>query len=187
MGRQDGVGHAGPARGVGRFGLEDIQRGPAQPPVTQGGDDGVLVDQLTARDIDQQARRPQGLDHLGRNQVAIGFVRATGDDQNVRGAGQVDQAVGAGPGGFFLARRPPLDLHPHDLGAASHGLADSAQADDADGLAAQRGGDGLGGRGPTAGAHLTVALGDLASCSQDQANGVVGDVFVVDGRGVGDG
>uniref|UniRef100_A0A0N4ZXP3 LigA n=1 Tax=Parastrongyloides trichosuri TaxID=131310 RepID=A0A0N4ZXP3_PARTI len=92
-----------------------------------------------------------------------------------------------GPGGVFLTRAPPMDLHPHDFGASRHGLADMAQADDSQPLAAEGGGNAACGQAPFARSDRAVALGDLTPRGQDQADGVVGHVFVVHAGRMGDG
>ncbi|MNJ53095.1 hypothetical protein D3C77_484700 [compost metagenome] len=94
-------------------------------------------------------------------------------------ARQVDQAVGPRPGGVLFARPPPADVHAHDLGATGHGLADVAQADDAQPLAAERRGDAAAGQAPFARPHRAVALGDPAPSGQDQADRMVGHVLMV--------
>ena len=62
---QDDVGHGKEIRPDARRILVDVERGEADPPVAQAGDQRFLVDDGAARDIDECALRAQGIEDLG--------------------------------------------------------------------------------------------------------------------------
>ena len=79
MGGENTVRHIGPARWIGRFLRIDVERSAAQPAGAQGVDQRILVHQLPARDIDQQAIGAKRIEDRGGDHAAIAALqRSTG-------------------------------------------------------------------------------------------------------------
>ena len=85
------VRNVGPPRGGRRLFDEDIQGGHAEAPGMKSLNQGLLVDQRSARDIDQQALRAERRENLSRYQTAIVISGRSGDDEDIALAGEGDQ------------------------------------------------------------------------------------------------
>ncbi len=76
-----------------RLVLEAVEAGTRDGAVLQGGDQRVLVDGGTARDVDDMTGGTERLQHFGIDHVAIGFVGAVREDERVRPFREVEHGL----------------------------------------------------------------------------------------------
>jgi len=116
-----------------RFGVEHVEAGVADAAAPQPIDERVLIDQRATRRIDEDRARLHAR-HLSRPEKSVGVVVEREVQRNHVGANKQfverDQS-------FAGARRaiPRNDLHPQPAADAQNLAADTAQPDDAEGLA----------------------------------------------------
>src|SRR5215216_3930324 len=120
-------------RGGWRFGVEDVQADPAQPPRFQGGQGGVQVEQAPSSAVDQDGPGPDAGQDGGVDQVVGGLGQGGVQGQHVAGRGQLAQVRAVDPGRWGADR--VVGQHPHAEGGGqlADPAADAPVADDPDG------------------------------------------------------
>lgn len=166
---------------------EDVEPGGVERARLERGDQGRLVDNAAAGDVDDDALRPERGQHGGIDQPP-GLRPARGHDhQGVDGLGHPDQAVVIGVRNLRLLPAPVIgDRHPEALQPLGDGEPDPPEPEDADPALPQGRGQRIGFFGPAPGPQVAVGLGDLAHGGEQQPEGEVGHLVGEHVRRVGD-
>ncbi len=157
-----------------RLGVEDVDRGRSDPALAQDADQGGLIDDRSARGVDQDRRGLHQPQFRCGNQPAGALTQHHMDRQHVALGEQLllphrsRPVLGGGLGGQVLAPRD--GAHPECPSDPRHSGADPAQAQQAEGLAVQP----LADRDLPAAAAHRLRLGGQVSCgTEDQRPGVL--------------
>ena len=187
MGHQHHVVHGQQFGGHVRFVGVDIESGAGDQAVPQGLYESGLVHAGTAAHVDEYAFRPQRVEHFEIDQ-AEGF----------RAAGQHVEQYVALPGQFargFEIRKRRVFLAPaivvgetqsERFGPAHDGVADPAEAENAERPPRQAGAEGKRPLAPFAGAHEAVGVDDIARGREDQRDRQIGHRVVEHVGGIRD-
>jgi hypothetical protein len=171
-----------------RLALEHVEAGTGDDAVLQRLDERLFVDDRAARDVDEVAVLAEGSQHLGIDELARARATRRDDDEKIDFGGEPfgvgQEAIGRVA---LLAPCRVGDAHAEGFGAAGDGLADAAEADDAQPRAADLARQGHRPLGPAAAAHITIGLDDAPGDGEDEGHRQVGDLVVEHVRRVRDG
>ena len=162
----------------------DRRRGSCRPSsaaISAGSSTTLPRDMLTS-----QPFGPERLELGPADQAAGRLAAGDGQHQNVRAPSELDEVGDVVEGHVLLVPAGIGDAHLEGARPVGDLAADPAEADDADGLAGERGRQvhhAL--AAPVAGLHVGEALRHLAKASDDEAEAEVGDVVVEDVGRVG--
>jgi hypothetical protein len=126
-------GVAGKRRWNRRLALDDVEPGTRDATLAQGVDQGVRIDDRAARNVDEEAARPERFEHVGVHGVVGARAAGRCHHQHVAPGGEIDEAIEAAIRNVVLPRTAEVpDLHLEADAAPRHGLADVPEAEDAE-------------------------------------------------------
>jgi len=147
-----------------------------------------LVDHRAAADIDDDAARPERIEHGAVDQLVGRGAARQHADQHVDIARHLHEIAIVAIGDILLRTAVVIDdRHAERLQPAGDRLADPAEPDNASrAVAKRRLGQRIGRRRPLSGPQIALGGGEFAHCHQDQAERGVGHFLGEHVRRVGD-
>jgi nucleoid-associated protein YgaU len=172
--REDGM------AGRERLGIEHVEPGAGEPAGFERGDQSCWINEVTARDIDEERAGFHPLQDVGRDEAAgLGIARAMQRHDFRMGNERIERGGfgTAGSDGFRSDHRiEHADMALEGEQALNDFAADPAEADDADASFAQGAERGKGrGEAPLARVDPGIVRHDLAGEGEQQGESVVGD------------